>query len=215
MCKSKIVAVDRIEFEHLLSGGSRASTSKQKLMKKLLIAAAAAATMASPQAFAQAKNFEGFSAIAALNVNNNSAELLNKSSATRSNVAIAAQYDFSVGAAFVVGVGASLALNDFDIAADGKLQNTNSFYVAPGVAINDQTLIYGKLASITGKAVVTGMSNVDIAGLGYGIGARYFTNKNVFIQGEYVFNKYDDKQTSLGTFKNQTGVLTLGVGYKF
>ncbi|NBW50069.1 MAG: hypothetical protein EBR49_08240 [Betaproteobacteria bacterium] len=185
-------------------------------MKKLLIAAAAvAATLAAPQAFAQAKNFEGFSAIAALNVNNNSAELLNKSSGTRSNVGIAAQYDFSVGSAFVLGVGASLALNDFDIAADGKLQNTNSLYVAPGIAVNDQTLIYGKIASITAKAVVTGMSNIDISGFGYGIGARYFSNKNVFFQGEYVFNKYDDKQTSIGTFKNQTGVLTLGVGYKF
>jgi len=28
-------------------------------------------------------------------------------------------------------------------------------------------------------------------------------------------NKYDDKKVSTTTFKNQTGVLSLGVGYKF
>lgn len=184
-------------------------------MKKLLIAAAAAAaTLAAPQAFAQAKNFQGFSVTAAVNANNNSAELANKVDASRGNVGVIAQYDFSVGSAFVVGLGASLALNDFDIASNAKLQNANSVFIAPGVAINDQTLIYGKIASITAKADLSGTS-ADISGIGYGIGARYFTNKNVFFQGEYVFNKYDDKKTSVGTFKNQTGVLTLGVGYKF
>lgn len=186
-------------------------------MKKLLIAAAAAAaaaTLAAPQAFAQAKNFQGFSVTAAVNANNNSAELANKVDASRGNVGVIAQYDFSVGSAFVVGLGASLALNDFDIASNAKLQNANSVFIAPGVAINDQTLVYGKIASITAKADLSGTS-ADISGIGYGIGARYFTNKNVFFQGEYVFNKYDDKKTSVGTFKNQTGVLTLGVGYKF
>ncbi len=184
-------------------------------MKRLLSSVAvAAASLAAPQAFAQASNFEGFSVTGALNLNNNSAELTSKSDASRSNVGVSAQYNFSIGSAFVVGLGASVGLNDFDIASDAKLQNANSLYIAPGIAIDSQTLIYGKLASVTAKAVITGTS-ADISGVGYGIGARYFTNKNVYFQGEYVFNKYDDKKTSFGTFKNQTGVLSLGVGYKF
>ncbi len=184
-------------------------------MKKILISAAVAvAALAAPQAFAQANKFEGFSVTGVLNVNNNSAELVNKSDASRSNVGVSAQYNFSVGSAFVVGVGASLGLNDFDIASDAKLQNANSIYISPGIAIDAQTLIYGKLASVSAKADISGTS-ADISGVGYGIGARYFTNKNVYFQGEYVFNKYDDKTTTLGTFKNQTGVLSLGVGYKF
>lgn len=183
-------------------------------MKKVLIAMAVAATVAAPQAFAQAKNFEGFSVTAAFNSNNNSAETTNKVDASRGNVGVIAQYDFSVGNSFVVGLGASLALSDFDIAGNAKLQNANSIFVTPGFAVNDQTLVYGKIASISAKADLNGTS-ADISGVGYGIGARYFSNKNVFFQGEYVFNKYDDKKVSGTTFKNQTGVLTLGVGYKF
>lgn len=183
-------------------------------MKKLLIASAIAAASFAPQAFAQAKNFEGFSVTAAVNGNNNSAELANKVDASRSNIVAMAQYDFAIGNTFVVGLGASLSLNDFDIASNAKLQSANSIFIAPGIAINEQALIYGKIASITAKADLSGTS-ADISGIGYGIGARYFANKNVFFQGEYVFNKYDDKKLSSGTFKNQTGVLSLGVGYKF
>nr|WP_315480661.1 outer membrane beta-barrel protein [uncultured Rhodoferax sp.] len=183
-------------------------------MKKLLIASAIVATFVTPQAFAQAKNFEGFSVTAAVNANNNSAELANKVDASRANVGVIAQYDFTIGNTFVIGLGASLGLNDFDIASNAKLQNANSIFIAPGIAVSNQTLIYGKIASITAKADLSGTS-ADISGIGYGIGARYFTSKNVFFQGEYVFNKYDDKKTALGTFKNQTGVLSLGVGYKF
>ena len=183
-------------------------------MKKLLIASAIVATFITPQAFAQAKNFEGFSVTAAVNSNNNSAELGNKVDASRANVGATAQYDFAIGNTFVVGLGASLGLNDFDIASNAKLQNANSIFIAPGFAISNQTLVYGKIASVTAKADLSGTS-ADISGIGYGIGARYFTSKNVFFQGEYVFNKYDDKKISSGTFKNQTGVLSLGVGYKF
>ncbi|CAM8637013.1 Outer membrane protein beta-barrel domain containing protein [Comamonadaceae bacterium] len=184
-------------------------------MKKLVIAAAAAAaTLAAPQAFAQAKNFEGFSVTAAVNANNNSAELANKVDASRANVGVIAQYDFSIGSAFVFGLGASLGLNDFDIASNAKLQNANSIFIAPGIAVNSQTLIYGKVASVTAKADISGTS-ADISGVGYGIGARYLTSKNVYFQGEYVLNKYDDKKIATGTFKNQTGVLSFGVGYKF
>lgn len=183
-------------------------------MKKLLIASAIIATFAAPQAFAQAKNFEGFSVIAAVNANNNSAELANKVDASRANIGVTAQYDFTIGSAFVLGLGASLGLNDIDIASNAKLQNANSIFIAPGIAVSNQTLIYGKIASVTAKADLSGTS-ADISGVGYGIGARYFSSKNVFFQGEYVFNKYDDKKTAVGTFKNQTGVLSIGVGYKF
>ena len=183
-------------------------------MKKLLIASAIVATFVTPQAFAQAKNFEGFSVTGALNINNNKGEAVSAVDRTESNIGAVAQYDAALGQSFVLGFGASMGLTDFNIAADAKLKNTYSLFIAPGFAVSNNTLVYGKIASVSAKAEFTN-SSVDMSGLGYGIGARYFSSKNVFFQAEYMSNKYDDKKVGTTTFKNQTGVFSLGVGYKF
>ncbi len=183
-------------------------------MKKILIAATIAAAFAAPQAFAQAKNFEGFSITGALNVNNNKGEAVSAVDRTESNIGAVAQYDIALGQSFVLGFGASMGLSDFNIASDAKLKNTYSVFVAPGFAVSNNALVYGKIASVSAKAEFTN-SSLDISGLGYGIGARYFSSKNVFFQAEYMSNKYDDKKIGTTTFKNQTGVFSIGVGYKF
>jgi outer membrane immunogenic protein len=198
----------------LLSGGSRSITSQEKSMKKLMIIAAAVTTLAAPQAFAQAKNFEGFSVAAAVNVNNNKGEAISAVDRTESNVGASAQYDMALGEAFVLGVGVSVGLSDFNIASDAKLKNTYGVFVAPGFAVSKDTLVYGKIASVSAKADF-GSTSVDLSGVGYGIGARYLSGKNVYFQAEYMYNKYDDKKVNSVTFKNQTGVLSMGVGYKF
>ncbi len=183
-------------------------------MKKLLIAVAAAATLTAPQAFAQAKNFEGFSITAAVNVNSNKGEAVSKVDRTETNVGAIAQYDMALGEAFVLGLGASVGLSDFNIDSDSKLKNVYGVFVAPGLALSKDTLVYGKVASISAKADF-GSASVDLSGIGYGIGARFLTSKNVYFQAEYMYNKYDDKKVNSVTFKNETGVLSLGVGYKF
>ena len=197
------------------SGGeSVLSTYQTRTMKKLLIASAIVATFAAPQAFAQAKNFEGFSVTGALNINNNKGEAVSAVDRTESNIGAVAQYDAALGQSFVLGFGASMGLTDFSIAADAKLKNTYSLFIAPGFAVSNNTMVYGKIASVSGKAEFTN-SSVDLSGLGYGIGARYFSSKNVFFQAEYMSNKYDDKKVGTTTFKNQTGVFSIGIGYKF
>ncbi|APW41492.1 outer membrane protein [Rhodoferax saidenbachensis] len=185
-------------------------------MKKYVIATAVAAAAFAPAAFAQAKNFEGFSVLGAVNVNSNKVDSAGSSeSKTTSTVGIQAGYDFALGESFVLGLGASLNLGDSEITSSGaKLKNATGVYIAPGIAVSKDTLVYAKLASISGKIDVTSAS-YDISGLGYGIGVRSFINKNVFLQGEYVYNKYDEKTLNTTLVKNETGVLSFGVGYKF
>lgn len=187
-------------------------------MKKLLIASAIVATFAAPQAFAQAKNFEGFSVLGAVNVNNNKVEVPSSSfteSKTESNVGIQAEYDIPLGQSFVLGLGASAGLSDFSITSTTKLKNGSSVYIAPGFAVNQNTLVYGKVASVS-TTVTNSAGSLNLSGVGYGAGARFLSGKNVFFQVEYMFNKYDDKADSTNTvLKNQTGTLSFGVGYKF
>jgi len=138
-------------------------------MKKLLIASAIVAAFFAPQAFAQAKNFEGFSVTGALNVNNNKGEAVSAVDRTESNLGVIAQYDLALGQSFVLGFGANLGLTDFNIASDAKLKNTVGVFVAPGFAVSNNTLVYGKIASVSAK-VDFPSSSADISGLGYGIG---------------------------------------------
>ncbi len=190
-------------------------------MKKIAIAAAIAASVVAPQAFAQAKDFQGFSVIGAVNVNNNNIDITVWSPAaaaseskTASNIGIQAEYAWALGESYVLGVGASAGLSDYEVSSGVKFKNSYGLYVAPGVAVNKETLVYAKLASASGK-IDNGSVSFDVSGIGYGFGARFLTSKNVFLQAEYVYNKYDDKTLANGVVKNTTGVLSLGVGYKF
>lgn len=190
-------------------------------MKKLLIASAIIATFAAPQAFAQAKNFEGFSLTGALNINNNKGEIViispastSSESRTETNVGVQAEYGLALGESFVLGLGATAGLSDFNASSSIKIKNTYGFYLTPGIALSKDTLVYAKLASISAKASDS-TTTIDVSGTGYGIGVRYLSSKSVFFQVEYTSNKYDDKVYSNGRLKNETGVLALGVGYKF
>lgn len=190
-------------------------------MKKLLIATAIAATFVTPQAFAQAKNFEGFSVLGALNTNVNKIDITVTSPSTRasetktaSNIGLQAEYNIALGDTFVLGLGANAGLNQYDIADGVAMKNSVGVYITPGFAVSNNVLVYGKLASVS-ATVATSSVSIDISGIGYGFGGRYFTSKNTFFQAEYIYNKYSDKTLSNGTVKNETNVLSLGIGYKF
>ncbi len=193
-------------------------------MKKILIAAAIAATFVTPQAFAQAKNFEGFSVLGAVNFNNNKGEVNTATvpssvSRTDSNVGLQAEYGLALGDSFVLGLGGTMGLTDINVADNAKLKNAYSVYLAPGFAVSDNTLLYAKIASISGKFDAN-FGSTDLSGTGFGFGARFLSGKNVFYQVEYMNNQYQDKDAVSNAAvkyqaKNQTGVLSFGVGYKF
>lgn len=202
-------------------------------MKKILIAATIAAAFAAPQAFAQAKNFEGFSVGLNINANSSDTDISNAGGSvkatgqTSTNASVQAQYNLALGSAFVLGLGGAFEMGDADLGSagstfSGKRKSAYSVYVAPGIAVSDSWLIYGKLASIsakfetTGAAVFTGKA--DATGIGYGIGFQKLLNKNVYLQAEFMQNKYDDQTivTSLTTkAKAEARAFSFGVGYKF
>lgn len=203
-------------------------------MKKILIAAAVTvATLGAPQAFAQAKNFEGFSV--GMNINSTSSDTdvanaggsVKTTGQTSANGAFQAQYNLALGSSFVLGLGGTYEFGDIDLGSSGsvfsgKRKEASSVYIAPGFAISDSWLIYGKVASIsakfesTGAAIFTGKT--DATGMGYGVGFQKLLGRNIYLQAEYMQNKYNDQTivTSLTTqAKEEARTLSFGVGYKF
>lgn len=195
-------------------------------MKKLLIASAIAAASFSPQAFAQAKNFEGFSVLGGLTAANskydfnaNPGSTSFSTSKTAANVQLQAEYGFAVSNSVVLGLGIMAGLGDLSFGTpptatdEVKLKDNLSVYIAPGVALSNSTLLYGKLASASATASSNGTAS--LSGLGYGIGARFLTGKNMFLQAEYVYTKFDDKSNSTGTAQPNSAAFSFGIGYKF
>lgn len=198
-------------------------------MKKLIVAAAVLATFAAPQAFAQAKNFEGASAALSVNFAKTKTELSNSSSSldasdTDQNAALQLQYGVALNEKFVLGLGATINIGDAksgnltvgNTAYQTKQKDTSSLYVAPGYAVTDSILAYGKLAYLSSKlSDGDGGSQTFNGGFGFGVGAQYLLNKNMFVQAEYISNKYDDQKIGTATLKLNSDVFSVGVGYKF
>jgi outer membrane immunogenic protein len=202
-------------------------------MKKLLIAAAIAATTFAPQAFAQAKNFEGFSL--GVNVNatssdsdlRNSAGFVKMTGQTSANGSLQAQYNLPLSDSFVLGFGGTYEFGDIDLGSigssfSGKRKDAYSVYVAPGFAVAENWLVYGKVASINAKFESTGLAvfagSTTASGVGYGLGVQTLLGKNVYLQAEYMQNKYDDQtvRTTLTTqVKAEARTFSFGIGYKF
>lgn len=199
-------------------------------MKKMIAAMAVSATVFAPQAFAQAKNFEGFSVGVNVNFANSTTELTangTKYSASESatNSSIQAQYALALGSNFVLGFGASLGAGDLksgyvNNTTTTLTKNTNAIYVAPGYAMSETVLVYGKFSSLTAKGEVSnagGTVTQDISGVGYGVGLQTMLNKNLFVQAEYAQNNYAFKDFTAGVLSEEkkSSVVSIGIGYKF
>lgn len=190
-------------------------------MKKIIaVAAVAATTLFAAPAFAQAKNFEGFSVGMNLDwINANSGSGATDSTESSTNASLQAQYNFALGSQFVLGLGATYELTKPKLgtingsALTGK--NVYTAYVAPGFAVSNTTVVYGKLSSIGSTTECTGCTDLTMSGYGFGVGFQTLMDKNWYFQGEAQSYKMDDKtvsgvvQTGKGTF------LSFGVGYKF
>lgn len=191
-------------------------------LKKYIIAAAVAAATFAPQAFAQAKNFEGFSLAVGVNSVSTkldwSGALTGSASGSGANLGLQAQYAMALGESFVLGLGVNAGVGDTSAGtpsgnSEVKLTNTSSVYVAPGFALNNSVQIYGKIAAINGS--LGGGGSGSSGGMGYGLGAQVLSGKNVYYQAEYMNNKYNDSTSSGTTFKVSSDVFSFSVGYKF
>ena len=187
----------------------------------MLMAATAAAVFAAPQAFAQAKHFEGFSVAGGTLTETSSytatrGNNISTGGATDTTLGIQGQYAWAIGDAFVLAAGAQAGLGDLTAdAASGKIKNLAVAYIAPGFAVSNDVLIYGKLgaASYDFSNSNGGYSNSAAA---YGLGVQVFLNKNVFFQGEYLYSKPGDKNfNGWNVVTDKVGMTNLSVGYKF
>jgi opacity protein-like surface antigen len=195
-------------------------------MKNIRIIAAAAACLVTPLAFSQTSNFEGFSILGGVNLGASTFEESAKNgsssasvTSTSSNFLAQGEYTFAIGSQITLGLGATIGLGDlvfgrYSNGTELKLKETYSAYIAPGYVLNESTLVYAKLASISGTVYNTSKSE-SFSGMGYGVGARFLSNKNMYYQIEFIQNQYKDKEDSSFTYKPKGSVMSFGVGYKF
>lgn len=190
-------------------------------MKKILIAATIAAAFAAPQAFAQAKNFEGFSVSAGtFTVSNSytgtSGNNISTGSATDTTLGLQGQYAWALGNSFVLAAGLQSSIGELKAdAGTGKIKNVTLAYVAPGFAVSNTVLLYGKLGaeSYDFSNANGSYSNTATA---YGVGVQVFFNKNVFFQGEVITSKPADTNfNGWNVTTDKVTATTLSVGYKF
>ena len=206
-------------------------------MKKSLFIAASTAVMAlsTPQAFAQAKNFERFS----VGLNYNSAQSTStikfrstsligqefSGTGTGQFASLQAQYVFAVNENIILGIGATAALASYNLGTifttlnvDGTQKQQYSIDFTPGAALSDSLLLYGRASYISAKAggsSTAGSIEQDATGMGYGVGVRGLATKNIYWQAEYSRNNYDNISNATWNSNYSSNVFSLGIGYKF
>ena len=124
-------------------------------MKKTLLLVASVA-FAAPQAFAQAKSFEGFSlganmAITTSTVDFTKAGITLSNNDTTTGLDLQAQYAAALGPQFVLGVGVTAgtgvnkagALTSGGTTIEFTTKNRTSFDIIPGYAISDTAMVFG------------------------------------------------------------------------
>jgi opacity protein-like surface antigen len=195
-------------------------------MKKSIIVAAVAAAFVAPQVFAQSANFQGFSVGLGVNAANSSSELSDTTGSQKytdsdNNGTLQLQYNMELSNVFVLGLGGTANFGDLKAGKSGanqfKIKDAYSLYVAPGYAINNSWLVYGKVAYLNANEKGENGGNASFDnGWGLGLGLQTLFSKNWFGQFEYMANDYGEKNIGTTTkAKLKSDVLTLGVGYKF
>jgi opacity protein-like surface antigen len=197
-------------------------------MKKRIIAlSACAAALAAPQAFAQAANFQGFSAGIGVNIADTRTEFNNggpsfSGTDTDNNAFLQLQYNAALSDNVVLGFGGTVGLGDLKAGKPNRVQDKQtdsySLYVAPGYAFNDTWLGYGKIAYINGKLKDERGNSVNFDdGYAYGLGVQVLFNKHWYGQAEIMRNEFSDRHPVLptNTVKLRSDVYSFAVGYKF
>lgn len=208
----------------------------------LITAMAAAITLVgSSSVLAQSKSFEGVDLSVQLGLHSTQSErtaLLGDSVSRGSNYSVQAQYSVALSDKFVLGLGAWGAISDIKMGdvnySNGttgplKLQNMAAVYIAPGYAVNDSVLVYGKIGRLFGKWGEPGLSDLtaaispidnDMLGTSLGIGIQIMASDHLLYRVELLQNQFQEK--NLCTTPNVNCVANLsatsvngGIGYKF
>jgi len=201
------------------------------MFKKILFVCGMACALL---ANAQSSKFDG----ASIGLNMNNSTLAAKYSEggdsftlgeTSTNANIQGAYSFSLSEQALFSIGGTYALGEIKagsvntptVRLTGRAKNFYSIYVEPAF-VNENTAFYGKLAYIATKSelVVAGLKgSADLTGTGYGVGIRTLLDKNIYLQVEFMDNKFKSKTITIDAnpvnIEPAGTVGTVGIGYKF
>lgn len=193
--------------------------------KKLFLATVL--TVSATGAMAQANPFEGFNAGASissvgssttLTLNGDSLNLGQQSMVPTLDIG----YTYGVTKEFTLGMSATYDLAD---TKGGSINNLNfkgknhySFNLKPGYVVGNSTMVYAILGynSFKGEASLAGQSSsLNFNGFGAGAGVALLIDKNIYFKLEAQQITYSSKQDGALTFKPNSTVGTVGIGYRF
>lgn len=193
-------------------------------MKKVIAIAVALSALGTAQVFAQAKNFEGFTMGANLEFDNGKMSATDGSSGNghKTGLGLQAQYNWAMNNQWLIGmgIGTSTGHRNAGTYASGVgayTKDRDSLDLMPGYAIDNKLMVFGKLSSITAKALSDdGVSTATAHGTGYGIGLRGLIDNHTYWQAGLDTHRYRNVAFGTGTASSlKDNVLSVGVGYKF
>lgn len=194
-------------------------------MKKTLLSIPLWVLLAS-SAYGQSANFQGFSI--ALNASvvspttdyEASGTAVSSDTSTASVVGLQSRYYFPITEQYLLGLGLNKSLMRVRAGTlagvETTLKDRVSIDVSPAYALSENTLLFGKVAFISGTFNSSSDdSNSTASGVGYGVGARYLVNKTFFLQGSFDAEQYNQVQFGGSTQKIKASGFSVGVGAKF
>jgi opacity protein-like surface antigen len=194
-------------------------------MKKALLALPLLVLLASG-AHAQSANYKGFSL--ALNASvvspttdyETAGKAVASDTSTGTVVSLQSRYYFPITEQYLVGLGLNKSLTRIRAGTlsgvESTLKDRVSIDISPAYALSDTTLLFGKVAFISGTFNSSSDdSNSTASGVGYGVGARYMVNKTFFLQGSFDTEQYNQVQFGATTQKVKASSFSVGVGAKF
>lgn len=195
-------------------------------MKKVFAIALTLSALGTTHAFAQARNFEGFTLGANMEIDHGSLSATDGSSSSdhSTQLGLQARYDWALGDQFVWGIGAtagtgSRAAGNYASTPNAAAYTRNRYSIdlMPGYALSNTLLVYGKVSALSATAGADdAASTVTVHGTGYGIGLRGLIDHNTYWQAGLDTHRFNDvtfASSTTATFKND--VFSVGMGYRF
>ena len=189
-------------------------------------------TVAATGVFAQANNFEGFTA--GINVSSVGATttLKDEGSADIGQQSVVPGielgYNFAASKEIVLGLTATYdfantklgQIGDQDGNANLKGQNRMSINFKPGYVITPSTMIYATVGynSMSGKLTENPPGSTitqTFTGIGYGLGIAVMATKNVFVKAEVQQINFGSQNLDGTSLQPNLTLGTIGIGYKF
>ncbi len=195
-------------------------------MKKKLLALAL--LVGSTGVFAQAKNFEGFTA----GINVSSVGANTKATVDGETINFGSQsfvpsvelgYNYAIDDKFVLGLTGTYDFTKTDAGQLGnsytlQMENHYSINLKPGYVVSPNAMIYATVGYNSGTGKITNVDGTkSFNGIGYGFGATLLLDKNIFMKIEAQRIDYNTQAAwgDIVNLKPSATVGTIGIGYKF